>query len=215
MLSLSDPSCLGNRNAGRFPSPTCSERASQPVPHRRLDRLAGYISPLGQVSLSRIVLHPAVIIKWEKTDREPVIAKELFDTEAQAYERLRDIQGLVAPICYGQVRCNERTALVLQHVGGLSLAEPAGANLDLEELSRRLHQCCQALHAFGVHQSDFMCGNFRLVGSRLMVLDLEMTEFDLPEGDRAFFTATGISHLASAYRRSRAFFRREGWLEVA
>ena len=144
-----------------------------------------------------------------------MIAKELFDTEMQAYERLKDIQGLVVPICYGQVSCNGRRALVLQDVGGVSLAEPAGAILDLEELSRLLQESCHALHGFGVHQSDFKCGNFRLVGSRLMVLDLEMVEFDLTDDDSAFFTATGISHLSSAYQRSRAVFRREGWLEAA
>jgi len=156
-----------------------------------------------------------LIIKREKMDKEVVIAKELFDTEMEAYERLKDIQGLVVPICYGQVCCNGRRALVLQDVGGVSLAEPAGAILDLEELSRLLQESCHALHDFGVHQSDFKCGNFRLVGSRLMVLDLEMAEFDLPDDDSAFFIATGISHLSIAYQRSRAFFRREGWLEAA
>lgn len=44
-----------------------------------------------------------IIIKREKTDKEAVIAKELFDTEVQAYERLKDLQGLLVPICYGQV----------------------------------------------------------------------------------------------------------------
>ncbi|KAK5656276.1 hypothetical protein OQA88_5039 [Cercophora sp. LCS_1] len=160
-------------------------------------------------------LAPNVIIKREKTDQEAVIAKELFDTETQAYERLKDLQGLVVPICYGQVRCNGRRALVLQDVGGVSVAEPAGATLNLEELSRLLQECCHALRGFGVHQSDFQCGNFRLVGSKLMALDFEMAEFDLSEDDSAFFTATGISHLLSAYQRSRAFFRGEGWLEAA
>jgi len=73
-------------------------------------------------------------------------------------------------------------------VSGVSLvAEPAGATLDLEELSRLLQECYHALHGFGVHQSNSNYGNFRLVGSRLMVLDLEMAEFDLPESDSAFF----------------------------
>ncbi|KAK3371894.1 hypothetical protein B0H63DRAFT_513445 [Podospora didyma] len=153
--------------------------------HRLVDLLPQCARSWVKSVLPEWFLPTDIILKQQKMIGEKEIAKELFDTEVRAYERLKDIQGAVVPIYYGQVRYDGRKALILQDVGGVSLAEPVCATLEVEEFSRLLQECYRALHAFAVHQSDAQCGNFHLIGGRLMALDLEMADFDLPADDNA------------------------------
>lgn len=132
----------------------------------------------------------------------------------EAYRRLKPLQELVIPVCYGEANYDGARALVFQDVGGASLAEPAGATLELGELSRLLQECYRALHALGVHHEDPQLGNFRLVGERLIAVDLERVAFDMSADDNAFFMAPSIYHLASRYQDIRAFLRSEGLLEA-
>lgn len=141
---------------------------------------------------------------------------ELFDTEAKVYHLLRPLQGVAVPRCYGEVRYNGSRALLLEHLGGASLASPEGATLSLRELADLLQPCYRALHAFGVHHDDPSWGNFRLVdGGRIMVLDFERVALDLPPDDRTSFMRTNIWDLADRYRDARAYYRHEGLLEAA
>ncbi len=88
--------------------------------------------------------------------------EELFDTEVKAYGRLKALQGVVIPTCYGRLHYNGTRALILEYLGGVSLSSPEGATLRLEELSTLLQSCYRALHAFSVHHDDPTCPTFTL-----------------------------------------------------
>lgn len=158
-----------------------------------------------------------VILKSEKRQdgENGAILRELFDTEVKAYNRLKPIQGVVVPRCYGIARFNGDRALVLERLGGVSLASPEGSTLKLEELSELLQSCYRALHAFGVHYDDPHPINFQLVDGKIMALDFERVSFDLSTEDNELFMKLNVEDLASRYRRLQVYFWRGGLLEAA
>lgn len=155
------------------------------------------------------------ILKIQKQDDEEAVMAELFETEAKAYNRLKPLQGVVIPKCYGQLHYNGSRALMLEYLGGVSLVSPEGATLTLQELSDLLQPCYQALHTFGVHHNDPQLGNFQLVDGRIMALDFERAALDVSADDRAFFMKTNIWDLADRYRDAQMYYRHEGLLEAA
>lgn len=156
-----------------------------------------------------------VVLKLQKQGDEEAVMAELFDTEAKVYDQLKPLQGVVVPRCYGQLQYNGSRALMLEHLGGVSLVSPEGATLTLQELSDLLQPCYRALHAFGVHHDDPQLGNFQLVDGRIMALDFERAALDLSADDRDFFMKTNIWDLADRYRDAQVYYRREGLLEAA
>ncbi|KAK0633873.1 hypothetical protein B0T14DRAFT_533966 [Immersiella caudata] len=61
------------------------------------------------------------VLKMRKQGGEGAIVTELFETEAKVYDQLKPLQGVVVPRCYGQLRYNGSGALMLEHLGGISL----------------------------------------------------------------------------------------------
>jgi tRNA A-37 threonylcarbamoyl transferase component Bud32 len=157
------------------------------------------------------------VLKIQKLGKEQSqsAVRELFDTEIKAYDRLKPLQGVVVPQCYGHVRYNGRGAIVLEHLGGVSLASPEGATLQLEELSSLLQSCHRAIHAYGVDQEDPQPSNFQLLPEKIMALDFERVAFDKSAEDMAFSMKLNIEDLATRYQQMQAFFRHEGMLEAA
>lgn len=194
-----------------------------PAPAQRLiHAVLGYlpesVRAWAQWAFPEWFLPSNVILKKEKKPTEDIDAagvKELFDTEVRAYRRLKPLQGSVVPVLYGQVWHRGTRALLMQDVGGVSLGEPEGALLDLDELSRLLQECYRATHAFGVHPSDIQLRNFHLVRGKLMVLDLELVEWDMSPELNTHHLVCQIYELAERYQERRAYFRRHGLLEAA
>lgn len=155
------------------------------------------------------------VLKIQKHGEEEAILAEYFETEAKVYSRLKPLQGVVIPRCYGQLNFNGSRALLLEHLGGVSLVSPKGATLTLEKLAELLQPCYRALHTFGVHHEDPHLGNFQLVDGRIMVMDFESVMFYPSEDDKAFFMKTNIEHLADRYLRAQVYYRHEGLLEAA
>ena len=156
-----------------------------------------------------------IALKMEKLSEEKEAMEELFDTEVKVYERLKPLQGVVVPRCYGRIRYNGSRTLILERLGGVSLVSPEAATLRLDQLADLLLPCYQALHAFGVHYDDLQLANFQLVDAKVMVLDFEQVMLDRSADDNAFFTMTGIRHLAKLYREMQVWYRHEGRLEPA
>jgi hypothetical protein len=154
-------------------------------------------------------------MKQQKHGQDQEVMEELFDTEVKAYDRLKPLQRVVIPRCYGRLSYNGTRALLLEHLGGVSLASPEGATLELEELSELLQPCYRALHAFGVHHDDPHPSNFQLVDGKTMVLDLERVMFGLSAKENVFFMGTNIWDIADRYRGLQAYYRYEGLLEAA
>jgi tRNA A-37 threonylcarbamoyl transferase component Bud32 len=119
------------------------------------------------------------------------------------------------PYYYGLIRFRGLRTLILQDVGGVSLAEPAGLTLPLEDLSRLLQDCHRELHKYGVHQSDPQLGNFRLIDTKLMAIDFEWAEFDLSAEKKALFIKTNVEEMADRYQTLRRSEWIAGKLETA
>ncbi|KAH6623797.1 hypothetical protein F5144DRAFT_371867 [Chaetomium tenue] len=167
-----------------------------------------------QAILPEWFLPDHVVLKQQKQGEvEKEIAEELFDAEADAYHRLKPLQGVVIPTCYGRVSYNGTRALVLERIGGVSMFSPEGATLRLEELSALFQPCYQALTAMAACHGDPNLANFQLVDGRIMALDLDNVEFGLPADKREHFTKTNIWDLAYRYRTVQAHFWHEGSLE--
>jgi tRNA A-37 threonylcarbamoyl transferase component Bud32 len=143
------------------------------------------------------------------------LSYKYFEVELQAYRRLRLLQGQVVPILFGHVAINGSRCLLLQDVGGVSLTDPEGALLGLETLTRLLDNCLSSLTALGVLHEDAHPANFRLVDGRLFALDFEMSEFDLPVEENAFFTKCEIGHVGDRYQEVRRLLWFEGLLQSA
>lgn len=144
-----------------------------------------------------------------------MIDEENFDTEVDAYSRLKLLQGVVILTFYGCLHYNRTRAMILEYLGGVSLSSPEGATLRLEELSTLLQPCYRALHAFGVYHGDPNLSNFHLVDRKIMVLDFGGAVFDMSADDLAFFMGSKICEMARRYRSMQAYYRHDGSLEAA
>ncbi|KAI1200279.1 hypothetical protein F5X97DRAFT_321504 [Nemania serpens] len=59
--------------------------------------------------------------------------QELFETERRAYRPLKAVQSILVPKLCGQVKHNRTGWLSVEDLGGVSLASPEGALLELEK----------------------------------------------------------------------------------
>jgi RIO-like serine/threonine protein kinase len=176
----------------------------------------GFIQFWTRTTFPEWFLPNRLVLKQQKEGEEEMIMAELFDTKLKAYDRLKPLQGVVIPTCFGQLYYNGKRALIVEYLEGVFLSSPEGATLRLEELSTLLQPCYQALHAFGVHHDDPSLSNFLLVDDgKIMVLDLESAVFDLSTDDQALFLKTSVEHLAGRYRSMQAYYRNDGSLEAA
>ena len=156
-----------------------------------------------------------VVLKKQKKGEEETFMDELFDTEVKAYGRLKPLQGIVIPTCYGHLRYDGTRALLLEYLEGVLLSSPEGATLRVEELSTLLQPCYRALHSFGVHPDDNNLSNFQLADGKIKVLDLESVEFDLPADKQIQPEGTDIWDIVYKYRNMQAYHWHNGSLEVA
>jgi predicted unusual protein kinase regulating ubiquinone biosynthesis (AarF/ABC1/UbiB family) len=71
------------------------------------------------------------------------------------------------------------------------------------------------LHSFGVDHGDPHPGNFQLLDGKLVVLDLEQIEFDMPAEEQDLFLKLSIGNVLDRYRWLQAGFRAQGLLVAA
>lgn len=141
---------------------------------------------------------------------------EEFETEKAAYERLKPLQGVVIPKCYGELRYNGAKALLLSDIGGVCLATPEGALLEVAELRRLLHEAFTALGRFGALHDDTKLDNFHLVGDKIMVMDLESVSMDL--SDEQFLASrikSKVNYLAEFLEDNQYCFWEDGLIMIA
>ncbi|KAK4102499.1 hypothetical protein N658DRAFT_423642, partial [Parathielavia hyrcaniae] len=107
---------------------------------------------------------------------------EEFEAEKRAYARVRSLQGVLVPQCFGEFRYDKVRALLLSDIGGANLAEPEGSLLEVSELRRMLSQTVTPLAEFQVLQDDVKLDNFHVVGDTVMAVDLErLHEWPMPD----------------------------------
>lgn len=154
-------------------------------------------------------------LKTQKPGQDEEIMGEYFDTEVEAYQRLKPLQGAIIPMFYILLRYNGTRALLLEYLRGIPLSAPEGATMILEELSSLLQPCYRALHAFDLYQDEANLSNFQPVEGKIKVLDLESAVFHYSADQRATFLVSSVRHLARHYLSNQAYYRHQGSLEVS
>lgn len=150
-----------------------------------------------------------VILKKRKPDWDEEFANEVY-----MYAKLRPLQGLVIPVCYGQVSCGRGSvpALVLSDTGGVELCDPKAGGLPIERMSNLLRELFKALASHGVDHGDIKLDNFHLVGGpngRVMAVDLESAEeADPSKLERSI--GSDVRFLLGIYRRHQAALVEDG-----
>ncbi|KAJ6126219.1 hypothetical protein N7471_010712 [Penicillium samsonianum] len=148
-------------------------------PQRPVFRLT-LSSPLPLVDPTAEIDAPStVIVKQQKINSE-----DEFKQEIQAYEKLKELQGTVIPIFYGQGSFNGLDAFVISEVKGVTLHDLARANFGVQEDALKMH-LEKALGAFDKHKAlywDAKPDNFLFCAkqSKVMIVDLEQVEFPCP-----------------------------------
>ncbi|KAL1848337.1 hypothetical protein VTK73DRAFT_10140 [Phialemonium thermophilum] len=182
--------------------PTLFDRAVQ-----GFFRLASVLLPSLRTAVPEWFLPRDIVLKRKKYGWD-----EEFETELQTYEKLRPVQGRVVPVFYGRVDYQGAPAIVLSDVGGVCLAEPAGAVLEPEALGPLLHLAQSVLADLGVLHDDIKLDNFRLAdsGDQIWIVDLERVVTDLDEEDLRFMVDSNTSRLLGYYQNNLACFASDG-----
>ncbi|GAB1313025.1 hypothetical protein MFIFM68171_03235 [Madurella fahalii] len=143
---------------------------------------------------------------------------EEFDTEIATYEKPKYLQGLVIPICYGQVQYEGTLALVLPDIGGVCVAEPEGAVLREQDVRPLFDQTLSALASQGISHDDMKLDNFHLVDTSgnkiIMAVDLERINMLPPEKDHARMVQADVNFLMQEYRDHLECLREDGLLPM-
>lgn len=129
---------------------------------------------------------------------------EEFNTEKATYEKLKCLQGLVIPICYGLAQYEGTRALLLSDIGGKCVAEPEGAVLREQDIRPLFDQALSALASQGISQDDMKLDNFHLVSNggnwAIMIVDLERINNLPPEKDHMRMVQRDVDFFMQAYR---------------
>lgn len=121
----------------------------------------------------RLGLPGTVIVKQQKDKWD-----DEFRNEILAYERLKALQGTVIPTLFGQGSFNERPALILSEVDGITLRELAKTDVQEKTLEIQLEKAIKALHEKGAEYGDLNLGNFLFCkNGEVVIVDLEEVEF--------------------------------------
>ena len=122
-----------------------------------------------------LFLPTRVILKQRKPGRTTV-----FENEKRQYEALKALQREIMPICYGEGMCEGRRALVLSDLGGVVPWEQEEM-MEAAEFERKLHELFMPLKDYNVVMGDIILSNYRVVGDKVMMLDLEFASDKEPE----------------------------------
>lgn len=151
-----------------------------------------------------------VILKKEKDgwDKE-------FEMEKTTYTKLRPLQGTVIPKFFGELKYNDARALLLSDIGGVCLATPEGALLEVDDFRRMLRQALTALSQFGIVHGDEKLDNFHLTRDKIMVVDLErVNEEPLSDEQLDFGVKCTVEHLSYFYESNQYVFWEDGLIAI-
>lgn len=134
-----------------------------------------------------------------------------------ASQRLKSIQGITIPKCYGLTAFDGRKALILDRLPGASLAEPDGPTLSYDEAKRRLKTCYDEISQLGAFQEDPTISNFILMPDkrRIMAVDLEYVAIDRTQEDIEYRNLSSMQASLEMYLGRQQFLRSDGYLDAA
>jgi hypothetical protein len=108
--------------------------------------------------------------------------KQRYEREKEAYERLKPVQDIAVPLCYGEGSYKDQPALVFHHYDGVTIDSCYHLEEDIPNLKELITEPFQIITKFGVIHKDaavqnillIVCGNGQ---RRAMLLDFEYSEF--------------------------------------
>ena len=120
-----------------------------------------------------------MVLKRQKPQWE-----EEFEREKEGYAKIRPLQGVFFPICYGEVHCcfggdwhgntQKRRSLLLSELGGWDLNSDECPLIEAGRLEAMLREALEATVRFGlIPTGDGRLENIRFVGEKIMFVDLE------------------------------------------
>lgn len=121
-----------------------------------------------------------------------------FENEKAVYARLRPLQGAVIPIYYGEARCENTPAIVIQDVKGDLPFRQEKPFLSFDGFRQRLEVAYDALRSFGVMTDDNKLANIILVSDKAVLVDLE-SMWEPEADDWHHFRETSIGALLDQY----------------
>nr|UUW39084.1 hypothetical protein [Epichloe sp. LpTG-3]UUW39102.1 hypothetical protein [Epichloe sp. LpTG-3] len=140
---------------------------------------------------------------------------EEFEAEKATYKHLEQLQGILIPEYYGEVRHGGTRACLLSDIGGACMATPAGAMLAMTEFRDMITATLTTLAEFGVLPDDTKLDNFHLVGDKVMAVDLETVSKVTSKEDVAAEVASVRDCLARQYAANQRCFWDDGQLQQA
>ncbi|KAH6603158.1 hypothetical protein Trco_007933 [Trichoderma cornu-damae] len=141
-------------------------------------------------------LPSAIVLKSQKPDWE-----EEFDNELASYQSLQSLQGTVIPRHFGVVQFAGVRSHLMADVGGVCIPYTTETAEEAYAIVRKLlHESLAALASRGFVQDDVKLDNFHIVGSRVVVVDLERVERSRNPDGLSEFVESSVQHLMKQYR---------------
>jgi hypothetical protein len=130
------------------------------------------------------------------------------------YVKLRPLQGVVIPRCFGDLIYKGKRALLLSDIGGACLATAEGGLLEMADFRRMLRQTLDALALFGILQDDSKLDNYHVIGDRIMAVDLERVNEGLTDKMLSFHIESEVDELAERYEATQYCLWNDGLVAV-
>ncbi|CAG9986281.1 unnamed protein product [Clonostachys byssicola] len=163
-----------------------------------------------------------IVLKCQKRGTDVEYADDerlerLFEAEHYAYNRLKPIQGLTIPRCYGSTHFSGRKALILQHCPGETLEQPEAATLSYSESKKLLGDSFNEMADQGAVQQDASLSNFILAPDkrRITAVGLERVTFPNTSEDIECHSLLSMQTTLENYLGRQRFLRSDGYLEAA
>lgn len=141
-------------------------------------------------------LPSAIVLKSQKPDWE-----EEFDNELASYRSLQSLQGTVIPRHFGVVQFEGVRSHLMADIGGVCIPYTIETAEEAYTIvSKLIHESLSALASRGFVQDDVKLDNFHVVGSRVVVVDLERVERTRNPDELAKFVDSSVQLLMKQYQ---------------
>lgn len=141
-------------------------------------------------------LPSAIVLKSQKPDWE-----EEFDNELASYRTLQSLQGTVIPRHFGVVQFDGVRSHLMADIGGVCIPYTTETAEEAYTIVRKmLYESLTALASRGFIQDDVKLDNFHVVGSRVVVVDLERVERSRNPDELPKFVDSSMQTLMKQYR---------------
>lgn len=123
-----------------------------------------------------------------------------FDHEKHLYERMKPLQGIFIPRCFGEAECDGTRALLLSDVGGVEVCHQKPPFLPPDEFQRRLEINFAGLAKLGLVYGDLDLDDIRIVDDRLVILATDSV-YEGQWDDKGYLKALNVQMVRKMYEK--------------